>query len=73
MEPRSRLPGVQPRREGKSAQVPAKPYVQRLHARNEWLIDSHHPLRETIIAQTNATEPQRQAVGKSGPVAEALD
>jgi hypothetical protein len=46
---------------GKSARVPDLPYVERLHARNEWLIDSHHPLRETIIAQTGTSEPERRA------------
>jgi hypothetical protein len=32
-----------------------------LHKRNTFLIDSHHPLRETLIAQTGATEASRQA------------
>jgi hypothetical protein len=40
--------------------VPSLPYLERLHARNEWLIDSHHPLRETIIRQTGASEPDRR-------------
>jgi hypothetical protein len=31
-------------------------YLERLHKRNNFLIDSHHPLRETLIAQTGATE-----------------
>lgn len=38
--------------EGKFAKVPAVKYLDRLHRRNEYLISSHHPLRETIIKQT---------------------
>ena len=45
--------------EGKWAQVPAVRYIERLHKRNEFLISSHHPLRETIIQQTGATEAAR--------------
>ena len=46
---------------GKFAQVPAIPYLERLHKRNEFLINSHHPLRETIINQTGKSEEARQA------------
>ncbi len=46
---------------GKSARVPGLNYLERLHRRNTFLIDSHHPLRETLIAQTGATEASRQA------------
>ena len=46
---------------GKFAQVPAIPYLERLHKRNEFLINSHHPLRETIINQTGKNEEARQA------------
>lgn len=45
---------------GKFAKVPAVKYLERLHKRNEFLISSHHPLRETIIAQTGITEEQRK-------------
>ena len=45
--------------EGKWAQVPAARYIERLHKRNEFLIRSHHPLRETIIKQTGTTEAAR--------------
>jgi 5-methylcytosine-specific restriction endonuclease McrA len=45
----------------KSAQVPALPYLERLHTRNEYLIASHHPLRETLMRQTGATQEARQA------------
>jgi hypothetical protein len=38
--------------QGKFAAVPASALVARLHERNEWLIESHHPLRETIMLQT---------------------
>jgi hypothetical protein len=37
---------------GKFATVPSSRLVARLHERNNWLVDSHHPLRETIILQT---------------------
>ncbi|MBR4108259.1 MAG: hypothetical protein IKK45_06210 [Akkermansia sp.] len=37
---------------GKFSRVSAVKYVQRLHKRNESLICSHHPLRETLIQQT---------------------
>lgn len=44
---------------GKFAKVPALKYLERLHKRNEFLISSHHPLRETIMRQTGQTETQR--------------
>jgi len=47
-------------RAGKSAQVPKLPLLERLHQRNEYLIGSHHPLRETLIQQTGRTTPERQ-------------
>ena len=46
--------------DGKFAKVPATKYIVRLHKRNEFLINSHHPLRETIINQTGATEAARR-------------
>jgi 5-methylcytosine-specific restriction endonuclease McrA len=44
---------------GKFDRLPAQKLVQRLHNRNEFLIDSHHPIKETLKQQTGATEPQR--------------
>lgn len=44
---------------GKWALVPANKYLDRLHKRNEFLISSHHPLRETIMQQTGSTEAER--------------
>jgi hypothetical protein len=44
---------------GKSARVPALKYLERLHTRNEFLINSHHPLRETLMSQTGATTAER--------------
>lgn len=44
---------------GKSAQLPHSSYLQRLHSRNEYLINSLHPLRETIINLTGATDQKR--------------
>lgn len=37
---------------GKFDCVPALELIARLHRRNEFLITSHHPLRETLMAQT---------------------
>ena len=36
---------------GKFARIPSIRLLERLHKRNEFLISSHHPLRETLIAQ----------------------
>jgi HNH endonuclease len=44
---------------GKSDRVPSARLLARLHARNEFFIGSHHPLRETLIAQTGPTERDR--------------
>ena len=44
---------------GKFDLIPHIEYLERLNVRNNWLIDSHHPLRETLIAQTGATEQKR--------------
>lgn len=47
--------------DGKFAKVPAIKYLKRLSKRNEYLISSHHPLRETLIRQTGANLEERQA------------
>jgi hypothetical protein len=39
--------------------VPSAKLLARLHTRNEFFIGSHHPLRETLIAQTGSTERDR--------------
>jgi hypothetical protein len=44
---------------GKSARLPKVQLLERLHARNEYFIRSHHPLRETLIAQTGGDEDGR--------------
>jgi len=44
---------------GKSASLPDRKYLKRLNKRNEFLIASHHPLRETIIQATGANSSQR--------------
>jgi hypothetical protein len=46
---------------GKFAKVPERRFVDRLQRRNNFLISSHHPLRETLIAQMGATEAERAA------------
>jgi len=44
---------------GKFALVPATKYLARLHKRNEFLISSHHPLRETLMNHMGANEQSR--------------
>jgi HNH endonuclease len=46
---------------GKFARVPELRFLERLHDRNEFLIESHRPLRETLISQTGATEAERRS------------
>lgn len=46
--------------EGKFAKMPSLALLQRLYRRNEFLIASHHPLRETLIRQTGATTEKRR-------------
>jgi hypothetical protein len=45
---------------GKFDAVPTIKYLERLHTRNEYLISSHHPLRETLIQQTGKSEEARR-------------
>lgn len=40
--------------------APSGPLVARLHERNNYLVDSHHPLRETIMRQTGASADARK-------------
>ena len=44
---------------GKHMRVASARYLERLHTRNQFFIESHHPLRETLINQTGASEPKR--------------
>ncbi len=44
---------------GKHARLPSRNLLERLAKRNESLITSHHPLRETLIRQTGNTVQQR--------------
>jgi 5-methylcytosine-specific restriction endonuclease McrA len=44
---------------GKSAKIPTTELLKRLHSRNEYYIQSHHPLRETVIRQTGNTTEKR--------------
>jgi len=41
--------------------VPDRSLLERLERRNNYLISSHHPLRETLSGQTGATASQRHA------------
>lgn len=45
---------------GKSDRIPAIELLLLLHKRNEYLIGSDHPLKETLINQTGRTENQRR-------------
>ena len=44
---------------GKFERLPSRDLLQRLHQRNEYLINSHLPLRETLIRQTGKNTQQR--------------
>ncbi len=44
---------------GKFDRIPSLRLLERLHMRNEFLIGSHHPLRETLINQTGDTMDKR--------------
>ena len=46
---------------GKFDRIPSTRLVQRLHNRNEYLIGSHHPLRETLMQQTGMNASHRAA------------
>lgn len=45
---------------GKFARIPTIHLLERLYKRNEFLISSHHPLRETLILQNGNTVLARQ-------------
>lgn len=45
---------------GKSDRIPTLELLQRLHTRNEFLIASHHPLRETLLRQTGVNVEARR-------------
>ena len=45
---------------GKFDKLPSIHLLERLHRRNEYLIKSHHPLRETLMLQTGFKENNRQ-------------
>lgn len=40
---------------GKFADIPVAECLDRLNRHSEYFIASHHPLRETLVAQTGAT------------------
>ena len=46
---------------GKFAKIPEHKYLERLNKRNNFLVNSHHPLRETIMRQTGFTDQERTA------------
>lgn len=46
---------------GKFDRLPSIDLLERLDRRNEYLIKSHHPLRETLLLQTGITESARRS------------
>ena len=46
---------------GKFDRLPSIDLLERLSWRNEYLIKSHHPLRETLMLQTGITETDRRS------------
>lgn len=46
---------------GKFDRLPSIDFLERLSQRNEYLIKSHHPLRETLMLQTGLSEKDRQS------------
>jgi|SRR5215475_10038502 len=42
-------------KDGKWSRLPERKFLERLSTRNEFFIASHHPLRETLIAQTGSS------------------
>lgn len=46
---------------GKFHAIPDVAFLARLHKRNEFLISSHHPLRQTLINQTGTTTSDRRS------------
>ena len=46
--------------DGKFTAIPTIRLLERLSRRNEFLITSHHPLRETLIQQTGLTQDNRK-------------
>jgi 5-methylcytosine-specific restriction endonuclease McrA len=47
--------------QGKFERIPDLSFLNRLHKRNNFYVESHHPLKETIINQTGETEANRRA------------
>ncbi|MGJ5813681.1 HNH endonuclease [Paludibaculum fermentans] len=45
--------------DGKSSRLAHQKYLERLDTRNEFFITSHHPLRETLMAQTGGSRAER--------------
>ena len=45
---------------GKFDSVPHREFVERLEKRNNFLISSHHPLRDTLMKQTGKNYPSRR-------------
>jgi hypothetical protein len=58
---------------GKSGRLPAVGLFARLHLRNEFLVESHHPLRDALMQQSGQTPETRRSFLKAAyEVARAL-
>lgn len=44
---------------GKSSALPTRRFLERLHRRNSYLIDSHQPLRDALTRATGRTAQER--------------
>lgn len=44
---------------GKFDAIPDRRFLERLHRRNSYLIDSHHPLRESLMRETGGSAQER--------------
>jgi 5-methylcytosine-specific restriction endonuclease McrA len=44
---------------GKFERIPEINYLERLNTRNNFLISSHHPLKETLLSQTGTNDKER--------------
>ena len=51
-------PQLVPKKEAR--RIPEPRYLARLERRNDYLIEGHHPLKETLKKQTGSTEKRRR-------------
>jgi hypothetical protein len=59
------MPGCNRGEGGKFFSVPSARLIEKLHRRNNWLVESHQPLRETVMLQTGETTELRASFLRS--------